>query len=157
MLILINKGGSMKRIIILSSMIIGLTIGYGYAMEMGMMGNHGGHGNMGGSEQTGMYEMKDGHQGQSGHGEMMQWQGMSHHMIPMMESVNGMTQRMSEIMEKDMTPEAMKEMSALMRDVSKEMGSMADLMQKGSATEEEMHKLHMKINETDGILKERKN
>ena len=73
-------------------------------------------------------------------------------MIPMMKSVNGMTLRMSEIMEKGMTPETMKMTSDVMRDMSEQMAGMSEMMQRGSASEEEMHVLHQKLNGTEKAL-----
>jgi hypothetical protein len=119
-------------------------------MGMEMMGGHGDHGNMGQKDGTGGHEMS-GHE-QMSHGQMMQWDGMSRHMVPMMKSVNGMSMRMYEIMEKGMTPETMKTMSAVMSDMGTQLGSMSEMLRRGGASEEEMHSLHMKMNATREAL-----
>ena len=169
----------MKRAMLAGILAVFLTAGYGYAMmgghgghgEGGMMGGgmmmggrgdhgrggssdgHGSHGNAGGTA-AGNHGGAGQHEGHtSGNGELKSWDnGMSKHMLPMMQSLNGITQRLSTMMEKEMTPEAMKMMSEIMENVSAQMAGMSEMMFKQFASDQEMHELHMKINDTEKKL-----
>jgi hypothetical protein len=91
--------------------------------------------------------------GEAGKGQMMQQQGMTQQtgmmdqnqmmgsMMNMTGSMSGMMGDLSGMM-KNMTPERMEGMSGLMKDMSKQMTEMSVIMEKGTATEQEMKKLN---------------
>ena len=93
------------------------------------------------------------HQGHDGTGEKLQWQGMSRHMIPMMKTLTGMTQMLTDAMGTGMNDEKMGKLAGLMDALSTHMLRMFDMMNNRSATEGEMHTLHMVINETEAQMK----
>ena len=94
------------------------------------------------------------HHGPDASKEKLDWAGMSRHLIPMMKSMTGMTQRLAEIMESGMKSEKMTEVGGLMDTVSSHMLRLADVMNNGGASEAEMHSIHMGINETEAKIKQ---
>lgn len=73
---------------------------------------------------------------------------MSTHMIPMMQSVTSMGNKVSQMMKRGMSPDKMKLVSEIMDELSGHLSGMSEMMFKGFASEGEMHELHMKINDT---------
>lgn len=94
------------------------------------------------------------HSGHNAAGEKLQWDGMSKHMIPMMKTLSGMTQNLAEAMATGMDDHKMGTLAGLMDEVSTHMVRMFDIMNSKSATEGEMHALHMNINETETKIKQ---
>lgn len=125
----------------------------------GSSGSHSGGGHSGGSHSGTSSEghsgsssgghQQEGHAGHGDVGEMKEWHnGMSTHMIPMMQSVTHMGNKVSQMMKKGMTPAKMKLMSEIMDELSGHFSGMSEMMFKGFASEDEMHELHMRINDT---------
>ncbi len=122
----------MKRIVLVSIMVIALAAGVGYAQ-------------MGG-------EMMGGQQGQKGQGGMMMHeQQMSGDMMQMMQHMCRMMEKTSGMM-KGMGPENMMKMSETMKDMSKHMMDMSNMMHKGSVSQEHKHNLQQKMMKTDKEL-----
>ena len=94
------------------------------------------------------------HHGHGGAGEKLQWEGMSKHLIPMMTTISGMTQKLAEAMATGMDDKKMGTLAGLMDEVSTHMLRLYDMMNNRSATEGEMHTLHMSINETEAKIKQ---
>jgi len=92
--------------------------------------------------------------GHEGAGEKLQWEGMSRHMIPMMKTLSGMAQMLADAMGTGMDDKKMDKVAVLMDEVSTHMVRMFDIMNNKSATEDEMHMLHMGINETEAKIKQ---
>ena len=79
---------------------------------------------------------------------------MSPHIIPKIKSISGMTQMMGDAMGTGMTAEKMEKIAVMMDAMSTQMLRMADMMNNRSATEGEMHALHMSINDTEKGLRQ---
>lgn len=94
------------------------------------------------------------HGGHDGAGEKLQWEGMSRHMIPMMKTLSGMSQMLADAMGTGMDDKKMEKVAVLMDEVSTHMVRMFDIMNNKSATEGELHMLHMGINETEAKIKQ---
>ncbi len=123
----------MKKILLISIVILTLTAVYGYAqMGGGMMGGQNGQDKMGGGMMGGQQEMGQG-------GMMMQ----------VTNQMGSMMQRMSGMLEKSMGPEDTTRMSEIMRDMSKQMMDMSNIMQSGNISRDEMQMLQQKMMETE--------
>ena len=117
----------MKRIFLITILIMGLIVAHSFAqMGGGMMGGQ--KGRMGGGMMGGQQGQMMEHKSMMSHGEMM-------------SNMMDMTNQMSGMM-KDMPKEHMRKMSAMMRDMSKEMVEMSKIMEGGMASEKEMKKMH---------------
>lgn len=95
----------------------------------------------------------DMHRGHGASAEKLGWEGMSKHVIPMTKTMSEMTDMLAVTMEKGVAPEKMKQLAGIMDALSTQMTRMSDIMNNGGATEEEMHVLHMSINDTEKQLK----
>jgi hypothetical protein len=111
----------MKKILLISSLIVMLVIPYTYAQ----MGGHGSQ------ERMGMqgHEMMDG-------------------MMQNMDQMTGMMKRMTGMMGQSIDEAKMRKMSDIMKDVSEHMMDMSKMMKKGSASQTEMQGLHQQMTET---------
>ncbi len=123
----------MKRIFVITILIIGLAAAYSFAQM--------GHGMMRGTEE----EMGQGHMMEQGHmmGSMM---GVTQDMSVMMRRMSGMMGGISN-MSREMSGDRMHNMSNMMRDMCREMSRMADFMDKGAATDEEMKAMRNRMME----------
>lgn len=128
----------MRRIVIISVLIMALSAAYGFAQTGNYMMKGQGGGMMGGGTMQG--------------GRMMQRGGMMEH-GQMMNDVMRMTDRMSRMMGKlsgvmkDMPRDKMMEASGLMRDMSRQMLAMSRIMQRGNASNGEMKELQLRMRE----------
>ena len=109
----------MKRILLISIVILTLTAVYGYAQ-------------MGGGMMGGQQEMGQG-------GMMMQ----------VTNQMGSMMQKMSGLLGKSMGPEDTTRMSEIMRDISKQMMDMSNIMQSGNISRDEMQMLQQEMMETE--------
>jgi hypothetical protein len=144
----------MKKMIFTTGMICALVIGLAGVSAFGMDDVKPEHckqskANMANQDQKG-HE----HGGHEGAGEKLPWEGMSRHMIPMMKTLSGMSQMLAETMGTGMDDKKMDKVAVLMDEVSTHMVRMYDIMNNKSATEGEMHTLHMGINETEAKIKQ---
>ncbi len=155
----------MKKIILAVGTSLALIIGQAGATVAGEIGpaEHckGARSQVGGQEMAAM--VQQGHADHAGmhHGdgeskEKLDWAGMSRHMVPMMKTMTGMTQRLSEVMASEMTSEKMAEVGGLIDAMSTHMLRLADVMNNGGASEMEIHSLHMGIYETEQKLEKMK-
>ena len=129
----------MKKMTLVAGMILVLVIGFSGVPAFGMNCH----------DQT-----DKAHSGHDGAGEKLQWEGMSKHMIPMMKTLSGMTQMLADAMGTGMDDKKMDKLAGLTDEVSTHMVRMFDIMNSKSATEGEMHTLHMSINETEAKIKQ---
>ncbi len=114
----------MKKILLISIVILTLTAVYGYAqMGGGMMSG----GMMGGQQEMGQGGM----------------------MMQATNQIGSMMQRMSGMLGKSMGPEDTTRMSEIMRDMSKQMMDMSNIMQSGNISRDEMQMLQQKMMETE--------
>ncbi len=129
----------MKKLLILalSIMLVAGAFTYIYADDGGMddpkkMGS----GMMG----SGMMGDQKGQGSMMMHGDMMSGMGLN------MKHATDMMQRMSGVIHKDMNSSDMREMSKIMMDMSSHIKYMSEIMQKGSASQKEIHSIndHMK-------------
>jgi len=117
----------MKKIHLVTFLIVVLLVPSAYAQMGNMMGGYG-------SQKSGV---------------MMQGQGMMGGMMQNMHQMSGMMQKMSNMMRKDMGTTDMIKMSEIMREMSEHMMNMSIMMKKGVASQEEMQKLHQRMIETE--------
>lgn len=90
--------------------------------------------------------MMGGQQGHMEKGSMMMHGDMMSGIGSNMKHATDMMQRMSGVVHKDMNSSDMREMSKIMMDMSSHIKYMSEIMQKGSASQKEMHSIndHMK-------------
>ena len=117
----------------------GLNSGGG-GMMGGMMGGRGGMGGQGG--------MMGGQQG----GMMLQGNEMMNGMMQNMNQMTGAMQKMTDIMGKTSSPEQMRKMSGIALGLSEHMKEMADVMNRGTVSQEEMQRLHRQMLQTQQQL-----
>ncbi len=134
----------MKKVILVSFMVIALTTGYGYAQMGGSM--MGGHGHRG-QEKGGMMSDQKSQTGSVMHTHKMP-EGMTQTTLKM----GNMMHKMSDMMGKDMGPENATKMSAIMKDMSRDMMDMSNMMKSGKISHEDMNKLQQRMMETEKRL-----
>ncbi len=129
----------MKRMLIISILILGLVATYSFAqMGHGMMRDEAG--------EMGRSHMME-------HGNMMgDMMGITQDMSAMMRDMSEMMGDMSK-MSKDMSRDRMHKMSNMMREMCAEMNRMSDIMDKGMATEQEMRTMHNRMMEIQKQIK----
>ncbi len=128
----------MKKIFIISSLMILLTVPYAYAQ----MGGHRSQERMG----SGMMGGEQGHMGQSG--MMMGGQEMMGSMMQDMNQMTGLMRQMTDMMKGTVAPEHMKKMSDIMKNMSEQMRDMSRTMSKGEISRKEMEQIHQQMLET---------
>ncbi len=134
----------MKKLVTALTVVLLLVIGVVYAqMGGGMTGSQGGHDAM----SRGMMGGQEGHMHEGS--MLMHGHEMSGSMMPMMNHMGSMMQRITGFMEKGMGTEQMKGMSEIARDMSTHMMDMSNMLKRGEASHEDMHKLHQRIMETE--------
>ncbi|MHB8883323.1 MAG: hypothetical protein ACYC69_17670 [Thermodesulfovibrionales bacterium] len=146
----------MKKMIFVTGMICALAIGLAGVPAFGMDDVKPEHCKHSKADTACQDQTGHAHSGHEGAGEKLQWEGMSRHMIPMMKSLSGMSQMLADAMGSGMDDKKMDKVAGLMDEVSTHMVRMFDIMNNKSATEGEMHTLHMGINETEAKIKQMK-
>ena len=142
-----KKLGMVVLIAILLTASQGLAARGGGGGGMGGGSGSGGTGGSGGMGSGGTGDMGSGGmgssaaQGSAGQGKMMQGSSMNEAMAPMMQRMNDMTNRMSSIVKGGMNQGTRTKMSQFMRDMSKEMGEMSGMMERGQVSEVDMQKM----------------
>jgi methyl-accepting chemotaxis protein len=145
---LVKKGDKMKKLLLAVLLSLSVISSYAFAgmggSGGGMMGNSSG-GMMGGQQMgSGMTGSQQGHMGQMmTHGDMMGNMNLN------MRHMTDIMQRMSDVLHKDMSASDLKEMSVIMREISLHMTGMADIMNRGSASQEEMQKVNDHMTEIE--------
>ncbi len=115
----------MKRIILITVLIAGLTASYGFAAMGGRMGSDQGHM---GSDPGHMEGMLQGHEVR---GSMMHNMGQ----------MSRLMQQMRDMMANKPNAESMSQMSGLMQDISEHILEMSRIMKRGTVTQKEMQML----------------
>ncbi|TAN44827.1 MAG: hypothetical protein EPN22_05185 [Nitrospirae bacterium] len=86
--------------------------------------------------------------GVSGQSDVKSWSGMAVHIVPMMQSISDMSIKTTMSLKKEIDNAQMKNLSEIIDQLSSHMSELSTMLFMGSATEQSMHELHMKINET---------
>lgn len=89
--------------------------------------------------------------GQQG-GMMLQGNEMMNGMMQNMNQMTGAMQKMTDIMGKTSSPEQMRKMSGIALGLSEHMKEMADVMNRGTVSQEEMQRLHRQMLQTQQQL-----
>lgn len=138
----------MKRVILISILLTGLSVSNGFAqMGHGMM--RGGHMDDGHMSDSGRM-MEQEQQGMPGPGQVMDRKMMGS-MMGMIQDIAIMMRQMSEVMsnipdmKSDLSRDKSYMMSGLMRDMAAEMNEISGIIGKGTATEEEMRVIHRRV------------
>ena len=144
----------MKKLVMVVLIAILLTANQGLAARGGGMGGGAGSGGMEGSGGMGSGDSGSmgsggmgsmGAQGSAGQGKMMQGSSMNEAMVPMMQQMNDMTNRMSSVMKGGMNQDTRTKMSQFMHDISKEIGEMSRMMERGQASEKDVQKMQDRL------------
>ncbi|MFZ5998053.1 MAG: hypothetical protein ACOYW7_11295, partial [Nitrospirota bacterium] len=113
----------MKQLLVFGSIAAVMLFGGAFSAHAADHGSRdGGHPAMHQGHHSGMHDHAAAgvHEGHGGDDDLRQWDsGMSKHMVPIMQSINGMTQKLAQMMaeSKNMSPERMKAISEMMDDL----------------------------------------
>ncbi|MBI4838294.1 MAG: hypothetical protein HY806_03975 [Nitrospirae bacterium] len=129
----------MKKTMLIAALVFALAITYSYAQMAHDMKSEG-------SEEMKHSDMMC-KEGMMGHGKMMDC------MSEMMQDMSGMMKKMSGLMkkmpdaQKDKTSDRMHRMSGMMQDMCAEMNKMSEMMDSGTAKDEDMKMMHERMME----------